>query len=213
MGKVDWKTIKSEYITTETSYRKLAQKYGVHFKAVSQKGKSEGWVELRKAYKVKTITKAIEKSAERDSDRLAALMDTTTKAIGVAVKAFEDEQQFNRYLVERREKYAFPTRADEVEDIDEVSLLSERQWTEEKIFSKVDTKALKDLTAVLKDLTGLMRDFYNIPTPAQAEAQRIASERLEMDKRKNAVGDDEEDETGVIILPPTLSAEGGVDDE
>ena len=48
-----------------------------------------------------------------------------------------------------------------------------------------------------------MRDFYNIPTPAQAEAQRIAAARLAMDERKSAIGgDDDDDETGVIVLPP-----------
>lgn len=196
---VDWLAIKTEYITTRTSYRKLCQKYGVSYTTLSGRAKDENWVIERDQYRAETLSKTIEKSIERDSNRLAELMDTTTKAIGVAVKAFEDEQQFNRYLVERREKYAFPTRADEVEDIDEVSLLSERQWTEEKIFSKVDTKALKDLTAVLKDLTGLMRDFYNIPTPAQAEAQRIASERLEMDKRKADAGNDDLNEIEIVF--------------
>lgn len=179
----DWKAIKTEYITTDISYRKLAQKYGIHYKAVSQKGKAEKWVELRAEYRAKTITKTIEKASDREADRLARLMDTTSRAIDVTVKAFEDAEQFNRYLVETGPK-------------------SNRQ-TVEKVFQKVDTKALKDLTSVLKDLTGLMRDFYDIPTPAQAEARRIAGERLELEKRKSAVGmDDDDDETGVILLPP-----------
>ena len=65
-------------------------------------------------------------------------------------------------------------------------------------FAKVDPKALKDLTGVLKDLTGLMRDFYNIPTPAQAEAQRIAAARLELD-RKKAEADSTDDGVEVVI--------------
>lgn len=179
MAKVNWEEIKTEYITTDISQRKLAAKYGIGPAAIATRSKNEEWVKAREQYKSKTIAKTLEKSSTREANRLARLMDTTTKAIDVAVRAFEDESQFNRYLVDRREAYASP-----LIDEDGETAISERSWTEEKIFSKVDTKALKDLTAVLKDLTGLMRDFYNIPTPAQAEAQRIAAERLELDRVK-----------------------------
>ena len=30
----DWQAIKTEYITTDTSYRKLAQKHGVSYQAI-----------------------------------------------------------------------------------------------------------------------------------------------------------------------------------
>lgn len=176
---VDWNKIKAEYITTDISQRKLAVKYAVSHVAVSAHSSAEQWVEERERYRARTLAKTLEKSSEKDAGRLARLMDTTTKAIDVAVSAFEDAEQFNRYLVERKEKYAVP----EIDE-DGEHAISERQWTEERIFRKIDTKALKELTNVLKDLTGLMRDFYNIPTPAQAEAQRIASERLALDQRK-----------------------------
>lgn len=179
MADHNWKKIKTEYITTDIGLRKLAEKNGVSLSAVGTRSKNEGWPALRKQYKDKTLTKTLEKSSTVEANRLARLMDTTTKAIDVAVKAFEDESQFNRYLVDRKEAYASP-----LIDEDGETAISERSWTEEKIFSKVDTKALKDLTSVLKDLTSLMRDFYNIPTPAQAEAQRIAAERLELDRLK-----------------------------
>lgn len=193
MAKVNWEELKTEYITTDVSQRKLAAKYGIGAVAISTRSKAEGWVEARKQYKAKTLAKTLEKSSTREANRLARLMDTTTKAIDVAVRAFEDESQFNRYLVERKEKYAFPVMGAEKPDdeyADGVELVSEKQWVEEKVFAKVDTKALKDLTSVLKDLTGLMRDFYNIPTPAQAEAQRIAAERLELDRLKAAASKD-----------------------
>lgn len=173
---MDWNAIKTEYITTDTSYRKLAAKYGVTSVQVANVGKKEAWVEQRNRYLAEVLAKTLEKSSEAESDRLTRLMETTGKAIDVVVSAFDDEKQFHRYVVEN----------------------------EEKIFAKVDTKALKELTSVLKDLTGLMRDFYNIPTPAQAEAQRIAAARLELEQRKAAFDDDEDDDTGVIILPPVL---------
>jgi hypothetical protein len=214
LAKWTWEDIKSEYITTDTSQRKLAKKYNVPMSNLKRRSKAENWVELREQYKSKVVAKTIEKTACRESSRLSKLMDTTSKAIDLVAKTFEDAQQFNRHIVERKEKYAFPSYQGEegTEDgeVNTKDLLAEKSWSEEVVFSKVDTKALKDITTVLKDLTSLMRDFYNIPTPAQAEAQRIASERLDMDKRKNAVGEEDGDETGIIMMPSVL---GGDEDE
>ena len=212
MANVDWQTIKTEYITGNISYRKLCQKHGVSYTTLSNRALDEKWVNAREQYRAKTLSKALGKTSEREAGRLARLMDTTSRAIDVAVRAFEDDDQFNRYLIDHREEYAVPLIEDNNQDSPSEDggpvAISMRQWTEERTFKKVDTKALKDLTAVLKDLTGLMRDFYNIPTPAQAEAQRIAAERLEMDKRKAAAAwDEEDDETGIIILPPVKEAE------
>lgn len=190
MADVNWEKIKLEYITTDTSQTKLAKKYGVPLSNIARRCTKEKWVELRDNYKRDVTVKTAKKSANREANRLARLMDTTSKAIDVAVKAFGDPDQFNRYIVEKREKYAFPTNSAEYDEDPPTdaaglaALVSERQWSEEQVFCKIDTKALKDMTAVLKDLTALMRDFYNLPTPAQEEAQRIAKERLELEKRK-----------------------------
>lgn len=203
MADTDWKAIKTEYITTDISQRQLAKKHKVPANAIYRRSTNEGWVEARKRHKSKVMAKTTEKIANKEANRLAKLMETTGMAIDVVTKAFADGEQFNRYIVERREKCVVP----DVQEDDEgnpTQVVSERQWSEEQRFDKVDTKALKDLTAALKDLTGLMRDFYNIPTPAQAEAQRIAAERLELERRKSALGDDDEDETGVILMPPVI---------
>ena len=189
MADVNWEKIKLEYITTDTSQTKLAKKYGVPLSNIARRCTKEKWVELRDNYKRDVTVKTAKKSANREANRLARLMDTTSKAIDVTVKAFGDPDQFNRYIVERREKYGFPTANGE----DDTSLLAERTWSEEQVFCKMDTKALKDMTAVLKDLTALMRDFYNLPTPAQAEAQRIAAERLELERRKADAAENDTD--------------------
>lgn len=177
-GEIDWKPIKTEYITTTISLRKLADKYHVGYTRLAALCAKQGWVSQREKYAEKCVAKATQKAAQKEINHLARLIDATTKAVGVAAEAFEDDQQFNRYIVQDGVAGAFETT--------------------EKIFAKVDTKALKELTGVLKDLTTLMRDFYNIPTPAQAEAQRIAAERLEMEKRK-AEADRTDDSIEVVI--------------
>lgn len=53
----DWQAIKTEYVTTTTSYRKLAQKYGVHYNAIANKAKQEGWISQRNQFCDNTVTK------------------------------------------------------------------------------------------------------------------------------------------------------------
>ena len=69
----DWQKIKTEYITTDTSYRKLAQKYGVSRVQIGNVGAEENWVELRRQHLDKTLTKAVDKICEAKVDRAARL--------------------------------------------------------------------------------------------------------------------------------------------
>lgn len=223
----DWDALKMEYVTTKTSYAKLAEKYGISISQIKIVAAREGWTKERKKFASYVQQKAYRKACSHEADRLARLIAATTGAIDVAMRAIDDSEQFNRYLVERREKYIVPVELeagavaadgdwDGRTDGQKVGgasdggglegglprLVTERQWTEERTYQKVDTKALKDLTGVLKDLTGLVRDLYGIPTQAQAEAQRIAAERLELDRKKAEDGSaDTHAELEIVGLP------------
>lgn len=150
---VDWDAIKTEYITRKASYRKLGEKYGVNKDRIARRAQKEGWQDKRETQRDNVTTKALDKVAEQDSDRLAKLMEATNLAVDVAVAALE----------------AGPKDQD-----------------------------IRGITAALKDLTGLMRDFYNIPTPAQREAQRIAGERLRLEQLKAEA--DKNDDKDVEVL-------------
>ena len=69
----DWKKIKTEYITSNISYRALAEKYGVHYQTICRKSKAEKWVEQRKRTANKTVTKSIDKISNQQVDRAAKL--------------------------------------------------------------------------------------------------------------------------------------------
>ena len=71
----DWQAIKTEYITTDTSYRKLAQKYGIHYKVISERGKAEKWVELRSQHKDRTLTKTLNKISNKQTDKMSRIDD------------------------------------------------------------------------------------------------------------------------------------------
>ena len=177
---VDWEAMKTEYITTDTSQSKLAKKYGVHRTKIADHCRKEKWVDQRNKYRTEAVQKTIQKAQEQDVKRLTKLMDATGKLIDVALRGINDEQQFNRYVVTEGTGQGFSE-------------------TTERVFDKLDTKALKDLTAVLKDLTGMVRDFYDIPTAAQREQREQARQKAEI-KKKRA----EKDEAGgsiTIIVP------------
>ena len=77
----DWQAIKTEYITTDTSYRKLAQKYGISHVQIGNVGKEEKWVELRKQHLDSTFTKTVEKISKQEANRAARIHSVADKLL------------------------------------------------------------------------------------------------------------------------------------
>ena len=73
----DWKSIKTEYITTDTSYRELSQKYGVHYTNIAKRAKKEDWQQLRQQQANTTQTKMIEAVERRKVDRATKLLEVS----------------------------------------------------------------------------------------------------------------------------------------
>ena len=77
----DWQAIKTEYITTDTSYRKLAQKYGVSTTQICNVGRDEKWVEQREQYLNKTTAKTIEEISQQEANRAARIHTVADKLL------------------------------------------------------------------------------------------------------------------------------------
>ena len=77
----DWQAIKTEYITTQTSYRKLAQKYGVSATQICNVGRDEKWVEQREQYLSKTTAKTLEKISQQEANRAAKIHSVADKLL------------------------------------------------------------------------------------------------------------------------------------
>ena len=73
----DWNAIKTEYITTDTSYRKLGEKYGVGYSVIGEKARLEGWVEQREQFRNKTLTKTVNAISDQQVDRAANLISVS----------------------------------------------------------------------------------------------------------------------------------------
>ena len=86
----DWLKIKTEYITTDTSYRKLAEKYGIHKNRIAARGKDEKWPELRSQYRDKTVTEAVEAIGNEAVDRAARIHRVADKLLDRIEQLAED---------------------------------------------------------------------------------------------------------------------------
>jgi hypothetical protein len=89
----DWQSIKTEYITTDTSYRKLAQKYGVTYTNIGIRSRKEGWPELREQHKSKTITKTMNAIANQQASRAARLQTVADKLLTKVERLVEEGEE------------------------------------------------------------------------------------------------------------------------
>ena len=89
---VDWQAIKTEYITTNTSYRKLAEKYGVSRGQLSEVGGREKWVELRDQHRVNIVSKTVA-AVEGDKARRAKKIHNVADKLLSRIEAMVDDER------------------------------------------------------------------------------------------------------------------------
>ena len=172
---VNWEGMKAEYVTTNISQKKLAEKYGVSRNAVQYRCAVERWAEQRKKHRDRVMKKTSERMSDAAAERMALLMGGTDKLLTAVLASLEDTEQFHRYLVKVKE------------DGD--------SFTREEVFQKADTKAMKDTAVLLEKLTGITRDLYGLPT----REQELRRERLELEKEKLQQGIGEQQRIEVVF--------------
>lgn len=78
---MDWQQMRAEYISSDTSYRKLAQKYGISAAQVCAVGKREDWVGARKQYQRKTLAKTLDKMSSAMAGRAVRIQSVADKLL------------------------------------------------------------------------------------------------------------------------------------
>jgi transcriptional regulator of heat shock response len=181
----DWQAIKTEYITTQTSYRKLAQKYGIHYKVISERGKDEKWVELRSQYQDKTLTKTLNKISDKQSDKMARIDQLTDKLLDKLEQAIEE-------LDLQLAKHTDKTKTIEYKnDLRPDKPTREVVHEEEKLLEVkriVDRQGLKQIASALRDIKEVK--MLRTELDRQEQEARIANLRRQVDK--------DEDDSSVI---------------
>lgn len=86
---MDWNELKAEYIAGGTSYRKLAEKYGVSFNTLSGIAIREEWAKLKKQAQNKSTTKMVNAIANDISKNAIKINDVADKLLGKIVGLLE----------------------------------------------------------------------------------------------------------------------------
>lgn len=77
----DWNAIKAEYIRGGTSYRKIAEKYGVSFNTLKTVAIREKWTDLRQQTSNTATTKLVDKIGGQQASRSAKILDVADKLL------------------------------------------------------------------------------------------------------------------------------------
>ncbi len=78
---MDFSKLKKEYLKGGTSYRKLAEKYGVPFGTLRKVAAKEKWAELRNKTRDKTDTKIVEAISDKEAERAEKLIAVSDKIL------------------------------------------------------------------------------------------------------------------------------------
>ena len=181
----DWLKIKTEYITTDISYRKLAEKYGVSKAQIYKIGGEEHWVELREQFRSKTIAKTVDKIVEKKARQAARVGNLADKLLVKLEKAIDElDLQVTTHKIK-----------------------TERGSTEETTEFRVAVPGGTVDRAGLRQLTGALKELKFIKDEISDLERREREARIEALRRSNSLGDEDDDETGVVLLPPRREVE------
>lgn len=87
---MDWEKLKIEYITTKTSYRKLAEKYNVSFAVLRRVAEKEKWTKLKTQTKQKADTKLVNSVAKDMVKHSIKINDVADKLLDKIVMILDE---------------------------------------------------------------------------------------------------------------------------
>lgn len=90
---IDWKTIETEYVTTDISHRQLAEKYGICRSTISKKATDDKWSEKRNKHRDKTVSKAVNSISNKQADRAAKLIGVSDLLLDKIKSLVEDNPE------------------------------------------------------------------------------------------------------------------------
>ena len=86
---MDWKKIKAEYIAGGTSYRKLAEKYGVSFSTLRKVAAKEQWTDLRNKTRAKVDTKLTDSISDKEVTKAKKIINVADKLLDKIVEVMD----------------------------------------------------------------------------------------------------------------------------
>lgn len=175
---VDWNAIKTEYITTDTSYRRLGKKYGIDYKMIGRHASRDGWVKAKEEWCAQTLNKVLNKAGDDEADRLSSVRRAAVRMAGILEKATEDKSCF----------------------FNNEGKLSSRAMQQA-------VSALKDLTAILRGLYDLPTGAEKQAQQLARERMELERQRFELERMRATGGDRDDDLYGVVEIGEVLAGD------
>lgn len=166
---VNWKKIKTEYITSNISQRKLAEKYVVSYSTIRNRSITEGWYEQKLQYSSKVVANAVEKSATKEAALLALEFDVACQFVELLADTLSDET------------YQAHTAAGIA------------------IEGSTDTKKVLEAANALSKFMDIKRLIKGHQTEQEKQAHNLAVRKLELEEKKAQKDNTEDKEIKVVI--------------
>lgn len=179
----DWDRIRGEYISGTDSLRALAAKHGISLSLIGGRAAREDWAELREQERKRVRGMALSRSREKRVKREAAALERVEGQIewiiGEIERALEDPEQLYRHII-----YVGKGKQDE------------------ETLQKMDTKAARDYVAMLHELKTMLDEYADTLGKREREELRLKKARLKLDTQKAGLNQMDDDNTGIVLLPP-----------
>lgn len=159
-----------EYIssTNGCTLKKLAAKYSLSQEAVRNASYAQGWVEMRRQYRQRMVKEAVDLSFKRDVSDFKIIVGNSLKMLELIQQLIDDPDGLKRYVG--------------METIKDGGQMTTKM--QEYTFERADMGQLKSAVESQRILMDGLYKLYAIPTQAEAESQRIAAEKLDLERAK-----------------------------
>ena len=201
MAKINWEKLEVEYITTKTSYAKLAKKHNISKSSIEKYATANSWQKKRRQYCGEVVANSLTRACARDTDRLTKMQEATEKMSEVIEEVFADDKQFRRQIM---------TVTDKDGNLQQTV----------KLTKKYDSKAIREMVMAVKDLSATIRNIYEIYTENEMQKMVMAYEKMAAENEKLDIVKEKAsllnpiEEGGVIeIIQAELDPAESVEDE
>lgn len=135
-----WEQIKTEYISTDTSYRQLEKKYGVSYTKIQGRAQRGKWIEEREKFKLNRSNKSLDLLCEQQAKEISKAIMVANKLLDKierSVDAVEDGdtgaiKQLTGAIKDLKEIGVFRADLDEREQRARIAKLEKEAKEEEK---------------------------------------------------------------------------------
>lgn len=150
----DWQDIKTEYITTKTSFRKLADKHGLHKDTIWKKAKDEGWDEQRRQHIDNTQTKILEADTEQKVSIAEKLNEATDMLLGNVVAQMKAREPMEMDVQEMKDISVVLKNVKDILGIKSKKDLEEQDARIAKLRREAEAEDKKDNTVIIQFAEG-----------------------------------------------------------